>query len=689
MIETMLLSEMRILCVNVCTDEITDEQIQIAVTANEELKALGYTLRPQDLLLLARCEELRDFPARMRKLLGSVDAEPMYPGFPEEVLNMDIAVFRFHQLLHYFSTYGLRQLTGQPVKKGWLPHEGHAPARNIRDDRLLELRTLELTERKDAAAAVLSHILSKTERMTDKERAILRILLPELKPEAMPELTVRFKENLIPLFLAVADTRDADSPEHLSNETRLAILQALCQHTGDVLKCARILLQTRHYHLRTAEKRMVVRLLERYPALDFRENLMRSNQHREEVLQILQRLDYNHYSRSGVHRQAVAALRAGELCSWEGGAKRRIAEHAPDTLSYIASRPGMMLRMLTLLLRNGFEAGEIADALCENADALRTQTLVTLLNRFACPIPHDPKSPEAAATVMARERAVLTQICMRVLEENLKQKVTPLRGKKVALHSGDILPECSQILTNDKSNEGGYIASGMAYRIPEGVNRIRFFVYWDDEDFTDVDLHARGTRRDGTVFHVGWNSDPHAYGVVHSGDITHSDAAEYTDIDLTNKDLAFVTETIHLYFSEDKQYLGDLDTCFVGCMAVNKIGEEVALYDPKNCFFSHQLTMKAETLQYGYVDAEHRCVCFVGEQVKGRNWYSDASDTSAALRRTASFTAQTYLDMLCRAQGAQIVPEEEAEIVLVFGKAQTGRELSLIDNNYFMDAKNA
>jgi hypothetical protein len=349
----------------------------------------------------------------------------------------------------------------------------------------------------------------------------------------------------------------------------------------------------------------------------------------------------------------------------------------------------MMLRMMTLLLRNGFAADDIADALCENAGALRTQTLVTLLNRFSRVIPHDPNEPEAASTKAAKEHADVERICLRVLELNLAAKDTPLRGKKVAVHCGDILPERSQILTNDKSGEGGYIASGTAYRIPEGVDRIRFFVYWDDEDMVDIDLHARGVRRDGSEFRVGWNSDPHAVGVVHSGDITHSDAAEYTDIDLTNKDLAFVTETIHLYYGEGKRYLGEIDTCFVGCMAVSKTGEEVALYDPKNCFFSHALTEKAETLQYGYVDAENRCVCFVGEPVAGRRWYSSESDSSAAMRRSARFTTAAYLDLLCSAQGAQRVPEEEAEVVLVFGKAESGRELSLIDHNYFMDAKNA
>ena len=51
-----------------------------------------------------------------------------------------------------------------------------------------------------------------------------------------------------------------------------------CQHTGDVWKCIDYVLKSReNYHLRTSEKRILVKVLESYDIKDFRANLILSN----------------------------------------------------------------------------------------------------------------------------------------------------------------------------------------------------------------------------------------------------------------------------------------------------------------------------------------------------------------------------------------------------------------------------
>ena len=83
-----------------------------AVTANENLMSLGYTLRPDDIARLSVSASLRGFFEHMKALVPDVKAEPMYPGFPQQVMEMDEAEFRMHQMLHYFTTYGVEFLTG-------------------------------------------------------------------------------------------------------------------------------------------------------------------------------------------------------------------------------------------------------------------------------------------------------------------------------------------------------------------------------------------------------------------------------------------------------------------------------------------------------------------------------------------------------------------------------------------------
>jgi hypothetical protein len=77
---------------------INDRLLCEAVTVNENLRSLGYVLRPADLALLAISPDLRGFYDRLRELVPSVKAEPMYPGFPQQVMQMSEAQFRLHQI---------------------------------------------------------------------------------------------------------------------------------------------------------------------------------------------------------------------------------------------------------------------------------------------------------------------------------------------------------------------------------------------------------------------------------------------------------------------------------------------------------------------------------------------------------------------------------------------------------------
>jgi len=94
---------------------LTDALIAKAVTANENLASLGYTLTAADVLRLAGSPSLNGFVDSVSELMDSVDAEPVYPDFPTQVMEISEAEFRFHQLVHYFSTYGLETLFGVEV----------------------------------------------------------------------------------------------------------------------------------------------------------------------------------------------------------------------------------------------------------------------------------------------------------------------------------------------------------------------------------------------------------------------------------------------------------------------------------------------------------------------------------------------------------------------------------------------
>lgn len=881
----LLLSELHmVVCQPGDNSALTDRLLCEAVTVNENLRSLGFTLKPADLVRLAVSPDLHGFYPALRDRMPSVQAEPMYPGFPKQVMQMPQAQFRLHQFIHYFSTYGLELLTGQAVSRGWLP-EYSGPARTREDTLLLDAAVLELVAPEDAPRTALQILLGRREQLTEPEL----ILVPEAAalcpPEQMTDLTVRFKRNLELLFPLLMETAP--------RETALAALRAICAHSGDVLRCCADYLTRKKYHLRTSEKKLLVKLLERYPVRDLQQNLMQSNRNRERNLKVLQHLDYNRYSRSPEHREAVRALRNGDLLSWHGIGEQLLEARSPEAPAHFAQRPGYMVRMLNRLLSLDYtpqqilsvllpQAHGVSAHLCLNtiqtlslrkerleAEYLRTvrdrvrsydraiadcdpghlareyrcrenmvrqaaqqdrswaagyrlstqigqahteaDTMVhkplaalfrqqekiaglrRILDKQAAYQPdgkpilirnahsdfdpdlvyfhclpdvlahavaeaeaelkvletrleqarqesrlwleqkiqtllqQDPQAAGQLEQINGQERLQLAlldrqylqdlesaeerraallvakqtelerleqchqaqqkwytrdqgvvSILTEVLKAHYLQADTPLKGRKVFFRMEGFDLSHSVVEAHDRSAEGGYIPSGISYSIPQDARYVRFFIYWNDPQRVDIDLHVAGRAEDGSTVHVGWNGDFRNYGVTYSGDITHSDAAEYIDIDLSAP-MQQIYANVDLF--SGKPCFRDVQTCYVGMMAVDRIGADVKHYNPANCFFTHELRQQTDGLYYGYVDVRSRFVRFVGQPCS----YTQ-SERFHTLQPGEMLSLQDYLNLVLEAQGATPVPSaEEADVVLTMGKSTLEKGVSLVDHNFFLE----
>ncbi|MBR4701169.1 MAG: hypothetical protein IKP19_05690 [Oscillospiraceae bacterium] len=658
----LLLDELRLVSYEKRDAALTDKLLTKAVTLNENLKALGYVLTPPDLAALAVSPSLDNFYANVAGMMDEVNAQPMYPGFPKQVMEMETAMFRFHQLVHYFSTYGMEQLFGVAIQKGWLPCERKNKSNLSEQILVLKAKTIRLIPDEECYIAPLRVIFFRRERMTLPEREIVAEAISHVSPEQLNGLKVGFKENMDAVYEIVFALED--------REAAFRMLLGLCQHTGDVLRCVDLLLRRKKYHFHTSEKRFLVKLLESYPEKDFRANLVLSGKNAERNILLLNYLDYSIYSRSDGHMDAVNDLRDGRLRSWESVAKYMLINSSNTALDFIAQRPGMMLRMVAWLMRLGYEKDAIVGKLTEKVSALSMQTLVTNLNYFGKLTEEDRADSEALYS--AFEDLLLSR--MQTLE-------TKIQGKKVMFRMGEYDLDASEIHCSDKSAEGGFIRSGIAYRIPKEIDRLRFFVYWNDDVRVDVDLHAGYADLEGKAHSVGWNWSFKDCGVVFSGDITHSDAAEYIDVDLTAP-IDKVNMNIHLF--SGRPDFSKVGTCYVGMMAVPKgkhNGKDTELYSEANCFFKHNLRQTCQTINYGYIDVQNRCLIFDGEPHDwGYDWYSGVA------HRRGKLSLARYLELLMDAQGAVLCDnEEDADVILVMGKPEAEKEVSLIDENFFMD----
>lgn len=646
--------ELRIFIADGQENKITDASLAEAVTLNADIASLGFVMSPESVAVMAaHSADMGRYYSELKEYAGEVKADPMYPGFPEEVMAMDEAEYRLHQLCHYFSTYGIEDIFGVSVSRGWLPHD--ADAKDCGEEKadagfLAELKQITVISEREAYIVPAETILSRGLRMANSEEDVITEALPHIDADRIAGFSIPFKENLEIAFAVLVDAGRMDA------------VRAICQHPGDVFKCMPHYLESHGYRLKTRQKKAIVRLLEGYPVASFRENLMLSNGKREKVLNILRFLSYRKYSRSQAHLDAVTALRNDELKSWMGRAEQLIAEDVrnnalgvvmkdgePESIEgkavpFLVQRPGMMLRMLRRLIRIGYMPELLAAALSAHADELSTKTIVDCLTKTD-----------------------MTNILRPILADKLKSVETPLKGKKVYIDEGEY--DLSQSVIS-KSEEGGYVRSGLAYRIPDDVSRLRFFVYWNDRHRVDIDLHSYAMMPDGECVHIGWNGDFRKEGIVMSGDITHSDAAEYIDIDLDRCKAEIVGTEISIYYG--KSCFRDIDEVLVGMMGVSQLGEEIPLYSPDACFFSHKLVSGARRLAYGHIlPGERRCIRYLGT--------SGEPNAETDLR----FSLSEYVSMLLDAQGAESVTSpDEADIVLSIAG---GGDVSLIDENYFLD----
>lgn len=655
-------------CIRSLTDpDIYDALLIAALTLNQKLMNLGYTLSVEDIIDIAKyqpTDHMKEIFNDVKIAVGDVKAKPMYPNFPLQVMEMPDAQFRLHQLMHYFSTYGLESLTGMPIDKGWLPNV--EDTEKIESDKsLLDLKVLKAYTRRDAVKYSFKKLISKNERLTIPEQEIINydLLYRETVLGDLNQYEIKFKENLYEIFYTIFTS------ESYNDYTAYRF----CQHTGDVWKCIDYIMNEKGIkHFRTSQKRVLVKLLESYPIADFKANLILSNKSANRVKYMLNALSYNLYSRSPAHKEAVYALRDNALVSWEGQAKAFIFSHDDEALRFVAQRPGMMLRMITLLYRNGYTVSDITEALIQKASELSTQTLVTLLTYFNR---YKVNAYGSDDDYDSNELLVMRIILAMLFKANLASKsIAELEFKNIYIDMHNYNLELSNIECNNKSSEGGYIRSGLAYKIPNNVQRIRFFVYWNDRRRIDIDLHGTMLFTNGDERDIGWNKDFRNDVSVFSGDITHSNAAEYIDINLNNDTLSKVECNINVFTEE---HFADIDECFVGIMAVNNLGEKVKLYDPKNCFFTHYLKGDIKTMEYGFIDVKSRSLVFVGKEGKCYN---------ANKFYASEFNVQDYIDLLISSQKAHIVKsKKDADIILTMEKSEDDNAISLLDENFFME----
>ncbi len=715
---------------------VDDADMAWAVTANANLEGTGYTLSQPSVLTLAAYhhamaelshnaaflplaaaagENLINPLTDLRRLVPDVTAAPLYPDFPTQVMEISEAQFRYDQMCHYLSTYGVEALAGAlgldvTVGEGWMPSAAETPKTEA-DETLVAPKVLHLLVTVEDLQAVVAERLSRATRMHPAEIESTLLVFSDTASGATPASfpKIGFHENMMELIRLAAQ---ADS----------GMLERTCaglaQHPGDLLKAVMYVLGTNPAaHLTTRQKKGFCRAFERFGTKAIAHNIADAGRterlapnflsvarfggpHLREAIELVEsgkvrpwasELEAHWDEVEGLcdpqRRREMAGLLEG--CHREGMELSDNLKNAEATwqrlLAHYGLRPGMLLRSLSRLMKAGCPDYLVADKLALHTSSYSLPTLVSTvtamsdagvdLSELRSSLPR--RGAKAAPQREQLDADTRRQICRAftpLIEARLRDLETPLRGRRVYLDTADISLVGSALRPNETGDTGtAWPPAGMAYDLPED-KILRFFTFWDDRNArVDVDLHFEGRTVEGERFHIGWNGPFRNSGMVTSGDITTShDSVEYLDIDMAAACAAGIDHVVqyqHIY--SGRTSWKDIETCYSGALLVSQTNAVVKLYNGKNLLFRDDLTGEGIDLTYASINVPNHYVRIL----RGANIPTG----------DLAYSLADYLEALFAAQEVTLVDtQEEAEVRVCVGRCDDPEVISLFDEGFYL-----
>lgn len=671
------------------SNTVSDEGMQSAVSCNAALVELGFTLTAEGIESLAKyytSHSNADFNpvAELQELLPKHSGRPLISGFPDEVLAMGEAKYRFIQIMHYLSTYGIRDSGIEDVPVGWLPEntkeetKGQTFAKGSLTVLPLYFGYKEVVEKakKDLASPV---------RMTEVQiRSVAEVLLGS---GYSGSIDVAFKENATALvYLLIRDG--------IPSKELYAAASALLSNPMDVLKTVNYVADSLGKSLPTKYKKAFSWLFDGYSSSVLANNLADA---KVSDAYAIQRISYKRFSNSKSNVEAVNQVRLGKIKSFNSNLDRLITGYSNgkntlhDLLAFLEKRPGVYLRALrrvvrvvgvdklTYSVKSGFKPTEyqvLEDSLTRVAGKMSRATLVRTITKFS-------KAPNYGDTLDTENVITLNLLCSALKSNLLGKKADRLAGKKVYL-SEEGISKCGSVLlpSDNGQTDNSYPPNGMAYSLPED-GYLRFFMFWQDEiRMVDLDMHAFAVRRDGEVVHIGWNSDFRNAGIVMSGDVTSSrlPAEEYIDIDMAKASESNIAQiTMELQAYAHCSLFSNIKTAKFGAEQISRedLGKKnVTTFDSKNLLFSDDLNASVYNLNMAEIifNKDNASLRMIRNQKEAIGEFL--------------FTLETYLGYLGEAWGITWVDDkEDADVVLTIGRSTNKEDICLIDENFFFTIK--
>jgi hypothetical protein len=579
-------------------------------TALKNLEGLGYTFseslmdRVRTLSVEMFSELYTQLVQDLKRQVGAnVHYKPMYPNFPDQVMNADDCMLYINAILHYLSF----QLPDFEEKKR-IP---------LLDN--VNLNVIDLGDQNEFDQMICNLLKSKTSlSQTDKEDIEWVIAnYDNLEPIIPSEIPL--KENLA--FLA------ATLLKH--RKTQIKYLSSLFKTATDVLRLATALsggdislaTNTKFRKFSRPERRFLLSILEN--CSNITEDMARYKNQWLRLGEILHPGEERNKFQNC--KKAFKILRNTKKIQTFNSKIEMMLENddIQGAIHLLMDRPGMFARKLDYLLRKAEDCQTVINKFAEVADKVSTPVLLQVMTHFA----HRnhignvrtifPKGNIAKAVVIENQLPYIEKdvcenivnVCKNAMVQRFSQM--PSLGK---VYLDERLQQYVVPFSQRSASKAlRTIARGSKLTIPVG-DTIRFFVWWKEGVVNNVptgrvDLDLSAVFYDkhwNYVQHISYTNLKTGY-AFHSGDVVSAPngACEFIDLDIPSllyNGCRYVMMSVHSF---SDQPFCNLPECYAGWM-VRQYPQSGEIFEPATVQNKIDITANTQVCIPVIMDLEER-----------------------------------------------------------------------------------
>lgn len=683
---------------------------QYLVTIMKNVENLGYTFSKElfEVLQTFTREELHKFylellPMLKERVGADVVYKPMYPNFPQSVMEADMIDLYINAIVHYWSFGTLYPYEEKNVR---------LPLFENTKVKILDLGT------EDELREIFKHLcLSKTSlSKTDKED--LKWIFENMYVRFPAEIPLKENAALIgKLYLENYPLATAKDIQKFFKTATDVLRLITAMSNGDISLAT----NTKFRSFKRRERRLLLELLENCRAIE--EDMFR---YKNRWLRVGERLHPAEYSQVQFGKVITAfdKLRNGIKIETFGGrvAKAMETEDFKYALELLKERPGELSRKLDYLLRSTEDKNVVINTFKETAGEVSTPVLLQVKEHFA------HRNEKLESRVFFPKGNLARSYCIKnslpELEEKYCHAVVKICENALVEHykSKEFLGNVylseefkNYIIPFSQRSAGKALKTvvrGSKFSIAENAKTLRAFIWWtntkEDSDESwrcpgrvDIDLSA-------AIYDENWNYMEHVsytnlrsekYKACHSGDITNGGpidgdgVSEFLDVDIESVIKFGARYVVYQIYNFTRQKYSDLSHAMFGWMnrEENASGE---IYEPKTVEQKMDLTSESTVCIPVIFDCVNREViwCDMSLSIQGthhrrggNNIESNLSGVTATCYGIVNMRKPNLYDLLdlhIRARGIRVENKEEADLIFDVNEGTTPFDTEIFMGEY-------